>query len=30
MARHTQPPDIADPYAKHSLFGHLRLNITAK
>ncbi len=29
LARHTQPPDIADPYAKHSLFGHLRLNITA-
>nr|WP_212752267.1 MULTISPECIES: MalM family protein [unclassified Vibrio] len=29
LARHTQPPDIADPYANHSLSGHLRLTITA-
>lgn len=29
LARHTQPPEIADPYAKHALSGHLRLGITA-
>nr|WP_251073252.1 MalM family protein [Vibrio cincinnatiensis] len=29
LARHTQPPDIADPYATHSLSGHLRLTISA-
>ncbi|MBR9876447.1 MAG: transcriptional regulator [Vibrionaceae bacterium] len=28
-ARHTQPPDIADPFAKHSPLGQFRLSVTA-
>lgn len=29
LARHTQPPDIADPQAKHSPLGQFRLSISA-
>lgn len=29
MARHTQPPDIEDPYAKHSPLGQFRLSVAA-
>ncbi len=29
MARHTQPPDIADPMAKHSPLGQFRLSVSA-
>jgi maltose operon protein len=29
MARHTQPPDIADPQAKHSPLGQFRFSVSA-
>ncbi|EJG1283639.1 transcriptional regulator [Vibrio parahaemolyticus] len=29
MARHTQPPDIADPLAKHSPLGQFRFSVSA-
>ncbi|XAW87727.1 MalM family protein [Vibrio sp. CDRSL-10 TSBA] len=29
IARHTQPPDIADPQAKHSSLGQFRLSVSA-
>ena len=29
LANHTQPPDIADPQAKHSSFGQFRFSVSA-